>query len=88
MKVAFRESFARDLKNVKDERLLKKVRGLILAAENATSLAALPGVKKLKGGANFYRMKVGDHRIGLALESGTVVFVRCLNRKEIYRHFP
>jgi mRNA interferase RelE/StbE len=35
-----------------------------------------------------YSIRIGDYRIGLALEKDTLVFVRCLHRKEIYRFFP
>jgi mRNA-degrading endonuclease RelE of RelBE toxin-antitoxin system len=31
---------------------------------------------------------VGDYRVGFVFEHGAVTFVRCLDRKEIYRYFP
>ena len=33
-------------------------------------------------------LAVGDYRVGLVFEHGDVTFVRCLDRKEIYRYFP
>ena len=36
----------------------------------------------------YYRIRVGDYRVGFVFEQGAVTFVRCLNRKEIYRYFP
>ncbi|GIK72728.1 MAG: hypothetical protein BroJett021_17160 [Chloroflexota bacterium] len=36
----------------------------------------------------YYRIRVGDYRLGLALEGDTVILVRFLHRKEIYRYFP
>ena len=45
-------------------------------------------LKKLSGGGDYYRIRVGDYRTGIALEGETVAFVRCLHRKEIYRYFP
>jgi hypothetical protein len=53
VKVYFRDSFAKDLKGVKDTSLLKRVKGVIEAIELADSLAALPNLKKLKGDKNF-----------------------------------
>jgi mRNA interferase RelE/StbE len=88
VKVEFRDSFAKDLKGVKEKGLLSKVREVIEAVEKADSLAELPNLKKLKGGGNYFRVRVGDYRIGVALDGDTVVFVRCLNRKDIYKHFP
>jgi len=36
----------------------------------------------------YYRIRLGDYRLGFVFERGAVTFVRCLNRKEIYRYFP
>jgi mRNA interferase RelE/StbE len=86
--VEFRDSFAKDLKGVKEKGLLGRVREVIEAVEKGDSLAELPNLKKLKGGGNYFRVRVGDYRIGVALDGDTVVFVRFLNRKDIYKHFP
>lgn len=88
MKVEFRESFAKDLKGVKDQALLKRAKELIEAVEQADSLADVPNLKKLKGGGNYFRLRVGDYRVGIALKDNAVVFVRFLNRKDVYKHFP
>ena len=45
-------------------------------------------VEKLKGGGNYFRLRVGDYRVGLSLEDDTLIFVRLLNRKDIYKYFP
>lgn len=88
MKVEFRESFAKDLKGVKDKSLLMRAKEVIEAVEQANSLADIPNLKKLRGGGNYYRMRIGDYRVGVTLESDTVLFVRFLNRKDIYKYFP
>jgi mRNA interferase RelE/StbE len=88
VKVEFRDSFAKDLEGVKEKGLLGRVREIIEAVEKADSLAELPNLKKLKGGGNYFRVRVGDYRVGVALDRDTVVFVRFLNRKDIYKHFP
>ena len=88
MKVEFRDSFAKDLKGVKEKGLLGRVREVIEAVEKADSLTELPNLKKLKGGGNYFRVRVGDYRVGVALDGDTVVFARFLNRKDIYKYFP
>ena len=88
MKAEFRDSFAKDLKGVKEKGLLQRVQEMIEAIEKAGSLAELPNLKKLKGGGNYFRVRVGDYRVGIALENKTVIFVRFLNRKDIYKYFP
>ena len=88
MKVEFRESFAKDLKAVKDKSLLSRAKELIEAVEKVTSLIEISNLKKLKGGGNYFRVRIGDYRLGIALEDDTVIFVRFLNRKDIYKYFP
>lgn len=68
--------------------MLGRIRGKIEEVEASGSLQDLPSVKKLSGGEALYRIRVGDYRIGIAVEQDTVVFVRCLHRREIYRYFP
>ena len=88
MKVEFRESFAKDLKDVKDKGLLKRVKEVIEAFEKADSLVGISNLKKLKGGGNYFRLRTGDYRLGIVLDNDTLVFVRFLNRKDIYKYFP
>lgn len=88
MKVEFKASFAKDLRGIKDNALLARIKEAIELVEQATDLHQLPNLKKLKGGANYYRLRVSEYRLGITIEGDTVTFVRCLNRKEIYRYFP
>jgi mRNA interferase RelE/StbE len=88
VRVEFRNGFAKDLKRVKENGVLSRVREVIEAVERGNSLSDFPHLKKLKGGGNYFRIRVGDYRIGLILENDTIVFVRFLNRKEIYKYFP
>ncbi len=88
MTLEFRKSFARDLKKIKEKQLLQQIKEIIEEVEQLPSIGAINNLKQLKGGENYYRIRVGDYRIGLKLENETVVFVRFLHRKEIYRYFP
>ncbi len=88
MKSIFRRSFERDLKKIKDRSILEKVRRSIEEIEAAVSLKESNGVKKLGSSGNFYRIRIGEYRIGLAAQATEVEFVRCLHRREIYRYFP
>jgi mRNA interferase RelE/StbE len=46
--------------------------------------------QKLTGHAAYYKIRVGDYRVGLRIdtEAQTVEFQRVLHRREIYRKFP
>jgi mRNA interferase RelE/StbE len=87
LKVHFREGFLKDMKALEDSALRKRVGEVIRQVEQATTLQDVRNVKKLKGADRYYRIRVGDYRLGLVLEKGTVVFARCLHRKDIYRYF-
>ena len=88
MNVQFRASFSKDLRKVNNKDLLNRIKETIERVEKAQSLQDIANLKKLKGGNNCYRIRLGEYRIGLTIENDTVTFVRCLNRKEIYRYFP
>jgi mRNA interferase RelE/StbE len=86
--VEFRASFAKDLKNISNKDILKRVRETIEEIEMAHNLQGISGLKKLKSAGKYYRIRAGEYRVGLMLRGDTFVFVRCLDRKEIYRYFP
>jgi mRNA interferase RelE/StbE len=89
MKTEFRKSFTKDLKRqAKDKNLLTHVQKIILEVEAAGDTMKIGNLKKLKAEGSYYRIRVGSYRIGLVIENDTVVFVRILNRGEIYRYFP
>ena len=48
----------------------------------------MSNIKKLKADGDYYRIRVGDYRIGLTEDEGAIAFVRVLHRKEMYRYFP
>ena len=88
MTSAFRRRFLRDLKKVRAESVRVRARSAIEAVEAADSLADVPGLRKLSGADRFYRIRIGDYRIGLFVDGDTVEFVRLLHRRDMYRYFP
>jgi mRNA interferase RelE/StbE len=88
LKTTFRASFGRDLKRIKDERVLGDVRTAIIETEAAAVWKEIPNIKKIKGASNAFRVRVGDYRIGIYIEHDSVEFVRVLSRRDIYKKFP
>ena len=90
MKTEFKDSFLKDIRSIKDKKLLLRLEQFIVAVENLDNLSQIPNLKKLKGQKNkvYYRSRIGNYRVGLIIKQDIVVFVRFLNRKEIYRYFP
>jgi mRNA interferase RelE/StbE len=88
MQTEFRKLFKQDLRALKDRKIRERIRSVIEEVESANSLAELRNVKAIQGYNGFYRLRVGDYRIGIYVEADIVAFVRLLHRKEIYRFFP
>lgn len=88
MNVEFRKSFEKDLVKIRDEAVLQRIKAVIEEVENAENLGDVSNVKKLKADGDYYRIRVGDYRIGISVVDGVVIFVRALQRKDIYRYFP
>lgn len=88
MTIVFLNSFKKDIKKIKQAALKQKVKAIILSIEEAHSLHEVGSCRKLSGHKTAYRIRVGDYRMGLYIEGTTVVLVRFLNRKDIYKLFP
>lgn len=89
MIVEFDKSFDKALDKIKDRSIFPKVEKIILSIEKADSISELHFVKKLNGFQNYYRIRVGDYRIGFEkLNDGRILFLIIANRKDIYKLFP
>ncbi|MCL2935526.1 MAG: type II toxin-antitoxin system RelE/ParE family toxin [Trichodesmium sp. St15_bin1_1] len=88
MNIEFKKSFEKDLLKILDADLLTKIKKIIVEVEQAEKLTEVRNIKKLKGEENYYRIRVGDYRLGIKVNDGMVSLVRILHRKEIYRYFP
>jgi len=86
--VEFKNSFVKDLKKIKEKQLQSQIRELIEKVESTENMTELENVKKLSGSDVYYRIRLGDYRVGLKIENDIVCFVRFLHRKDIYRYFP
>ncbi len=89
MKFRVEKSFDRDVDRIKDKKVLRKLRTFISMIENADTIHEITHIKKIEGYESYYRMKVGDYRLGMEMVSNKeVVLIRFLHRKDIYRYFP
>ncbi len=88
MVVTFDKSFSKSLDKLHNELVLKNTAKAIEKCEKAISLSEISSLKKLKGFKNFYRIKIGDYRIGLEIENNVIDFITIAHRKDIYNVFP
>lgn len=88
MKIKYEANFEKDLKNITDKDLMKRIKGIIEKVKEANEPSSISNLKKIKGYGTFYRIRIGDYRIGIEITQDTLIFTRVLHRKEIYRYFP
>ena len=88
MKTGFKKSFLKDVKTLHSKKLKERIKSTITDVEKAETLRSIGNLKKLKGSEKYYRIRIGDYRIGIIVEGQMVTFVRCLHRREIYRYIP
>ena len=90
MNTDFKPRFLRAIKKITDVLLLEVIEQVICSVEEAKTVKDIPELKKLKGYKEgiYYRIKLGDYRIGVTIENDLVTFVVFRHRKDIYKSFP
>ena len=88
MRTAFKKSFLKEIKKLRNKHLKDSIAECIIQVESAPSVHEIKNLKKLAGYDIYYRIRVGDYRIGLKIEDDLVFFVVIEHRKDIYRKFP
>jgi mRNA interferase RelE/StbE len=90
MDIAFKKSFLKSIKKLKDKSLKDDIFDAINSAEDAETLDEIPNIKKLTGYSIYYRIRIGDYRIGLKWVDNEkrLYFVTFDHRKDVYKNFP
>lgn len=88
MKVEFKKSFLKELKKIKNKSLQNSIEDCIIQVETAENILSIKNLKKLTGYDLYYRLRIGDYRIGIKIEKEVVYFVVVEHRKDIYKGFP
>ena len=89
MIIEFDRSFIKSLDKIRDKVILSKVEKVIINLEKAKSLVEIPNLKKLVGYKTYYRIRIGDYRLGLEkIDDNTLRLIILANRKNIYKAFP
>jgi len=64
MDVAFKNSFLKSIKKLRDKSLKDDIFEAINSAEEAQTLDEIPNIKKLIGYTVYHRIRIGDYRSG------------------------
>ena len=88
MEVIYLKSLEKDLKKIKDKKILQNLSQIFIGLELADSLFTIGNVKKISGHPEAYRIRVGDYRLGIYYADEIITVVRFLKRNDIYKLFP
>ena len=88
MKVTAQKAFEKDIGKITDKKLASQVALAIQEMESCKMLSELHHIKKMRAQGNYYRMRLGDYRMGFKIESGSIIILRFMHRKDIYNYFP
>ena len=88
MEVIFLKKFSKDLDKIKQPKDFKSIAAVIELVKSIEIIEEVPGVKKLTGFEDAFRIRSGNYRIGVFVEGNLIQFARVAHRKDIYKIFP
>jgi len=88
MKVTVSKKCQKDIEAISDRKLAVQILNEIERLEQCTSLDGLPNLKRMKGASDYYRLRIGNYRLGFRQDGDATTLLRFMHRKEIYRYFP
>lgn len=88
MEVTFDKSFSKCLDKINNKQVLERTEKAIIKCEEADGLKQIPNLKKMVGYKNYYRIKIGDYRIGVEIIDNVIDFIVVAPRGKIYKIFP
>jgi len=89
LKVLYAKALLKDLEAVsRNTGVKKKLSKLIETLKAIDTLDGIRHIKKIEGYDSYYRLRIGDYRLGLKISEDTVELIRFLHRRDIYRRFP
>ncbi len=89
MKILFDKAFYKSLSKLKNPVVSNQLEEVIEIVQSSQSIREIPQIKKLQGFSHYYRIRLGDYRLGIELEdSQSVRFIVIAHRKDVYKHFP
>ncbi len=89
MRIQISKRFVKDTDKITDQRILSKIRQVIIDARSIHSLSYILNLTEIVGYPNFYRIKFDyRYRIGIYYDGGDIEFLRVGSREDFYKKFP
>jgi mRNA interferase RelE/StbE len=86
--VHYRQLFLKDLKKLQKTAVYNRVYELVFAIlPDAKHIQEIPNIKAMVGYPGYYRLRLGDYRVGFILQDQSLELMRVLHRREFYRYF-
>ena len=88
MEVRYGAGFNGDLAKIRNPDLSRRIGRVIEDLKAASTITEARGVRRMTGAERYYRIRIGDYRLGVSVEGNAVTLLRFAHRSEIYRVFP
>ena len=88
MEIRYGAGFNRDLARIRNPDLNQRIGRTIEELKAASTINDVRGVRRMTGAEHYYRIRIGDYRLGVSVEGDVVTLLRFAHRREIYRVFP
>ncbi len=89
LEVKYAETFLKDLKSLKSTPYYQKIKKVCFTElPSCSTIREIRNLKKIVGHSDFFRIRIGDYRVGIHIAENSIQMLRVLHRKEIYRFFP
>ncbi|MFN8264111.1 MAG: type II toxin-antitoxin system RelE/ParE family toxin [Chitinophagales bacterium] len=89
MNVEITKDFEKQLRKLKNPTLTKYVATVVKNILDAKCITDINNIKKLVGHKDYFRIRIGDYRIGIYLDNKNTIWLSTIaHRKDIYTFFP
>ncbi|WP_291323182.1 type II toxin-antitoxin system RelE/ParE family toxin [Desulfonatronospira sp.] len=89
MKVLYTKGFSKDLDGIIHNASLKKrLVDILEKLQQIDSPQDMKSIRKIQGYSEYYRIRIGDYRLGIKITRNCIEVLRFLHRKDIYKNFP
>ena len=80
--------FQKQVSGCNDQKVKSEIKRILEFVEIAESVSEIKNLKKLKGYKNYFRIRLGDYRIGIQITGNRIIFAAFDKRADIYKYFP
>ena len=87
MEIIITKTFEKQLRLV-PKYIRESAIAVLEALETAKNVTEIKDLKKLSGYTNYYRIRIGNYRMGLQIINPKIIVVTILHRGAVYKVFP